>query len=958
MPAGATHCTGPSASQCVPTAENTTLCATFQRGSTCVAACDPAAEYADDDNVCLACSDMCTDEGCTGPTSSVCVACAGALLGTACVSACPTSHYLDEAGVCQRCSAECAAVNGTRACTGPGPSACLACAHVKRGKECVRECLVNEVALAGVCRSCHPQCSDESGCHGVEATQCFECAAFEFDGECVPQCDADSTYAAAATKECLPCHPECSLRAGSGGCPTGTSADDCAVCLHVRDSGRCEAECSTGYYPDTTDTSTALGGVCTRCHPTCDPLHGCTGGRADQCSQCADVSYRGQCVTDCPSLTFESTGSECLDCDPNCLLGCTGTSPDQCTRSSNVLETSAEALGCRHNVLIAANGVITCVSDCPVGRYADDAGVCRSCSTLCPLEHGCTGPAVDDCNSCPLTQYLQVDRTCADCSSECSQVMATAGCTGPEPRQCTACAGARYSGGCVDSCADLTDVQAGEYFATDTSDPDEAVCVPCHEQCAAGGCTGPGPTECLFGCKNNAIVDEQTAQVTCVASCGSNEYVVDTPRPRTCKACNSQCSGGCTDGSALTCNECVRFQLESGECVADCPLSFVADLDGVCRCPADRTYPSGDGTACLPCSVLCSAGCTGPLASQCKGGADGCTFAEHNGECVASCPPGMVRQDGACVCMANHLLLEDASQGCQACSSECANGCTGPTASDCLQCRNYLSGATCVAACAEDEHPTPERVCAPCHVECAGGCNAPGDAQQCVGCRSYENDGVCVPDCPEERYFVTQSGVCVAECPTSARFYNDTRPVGSEEPSMPQECVAACAVLGAVRNNVNSDVPYRCSTQAQLDADFAKSSGSTASLSDTSLTIVIAAAAVLFLVLVAFAVVLRRRGRGTGAAISHMDGAAASRTKINNTYQPGQAQRGHGTRDSHHYDVANMSNDSSTYIDPVVMDESDHMGGYLEVRPQNPYSMSDQAIFDSPAPTAVQSTRM
>ncbi|EGD73449.1 laminin alpha 5 chain [Salpingoeca rosetta] len=979
-PMCASLCTGPGPSRCARGANDTSACKHFTRGATCVAACDALTEYADDANVCQKCSPLCAD-GCVGPTAADCGACASAELDGTCVDTCPLTHYRDEAGLCRRCNAECASVNGTRACTGPGADACLACAHVKRGRECVRSCLTREVAVDGVCRGCHAQCSSD-GCFGLEATECLTCRNFEFGGECVAACDADTTYTSTATAECLPCHRECSLRAGSGGCPAGTSADDCVVCAHVRDNGRCEAECSTGTYADEADTETALGGVCKACHPSCDPLRGCTGGRADECNECAHVSYQGVCRTACPDLTYLGSGSECLDCDANCLLGCTGPGADQCVRSSNVLDSSAEALGCRTFVDILANGVVMCVAECPITKYADSNGVCRACSTLCPLEYGCTGPTLADCNSCPATQYLAPDRTCADCSASCSTDLDLAGCTGPEPKQCNVCAGARYSGGCVDDCSALTDVDVGLYFGVDdTSVPDEVQCVPCHEQCVAGGCTGAGPDQCLFGCKNFAQVDGATGDVTCVETCGANTFVADTPVPRTCVPCHSRCRGGCRDETPFTCVECARFRTEEGECVDVCPPGWVPGTDGVCRCPTDRSYTNTTSGQCLPCSVLCSAGCTGPLPSQCKGGSDGCTFAEHNGVCVADCPTGMVRQNSVCVCKFNHITVTDPADGCMPCDDQCADGCTGPTASDCLRCRNYRSGEVCVEECAADEQPDADRFCAPCHPECAGGCIAPGDALQCVSCRAYKDAGECVSNCPSERFFVTQSGVCVEECPSDTPFYNDTRPLGEADPAAPQLCVDACAALGALRNLVNKDVPQRCSTQAQLDVDFASASGSSATkLTQTSLTVIVAAGVLVLVIVVAVVLVLRRRRRESSAAFATPGGkvtalnpgakVSPTRTKLNALYEPSPRRPGHhsgggGGGDvsfdgGPRYDVANISGtDSSMYMDPMSLnDTADHMDGYLEVRPQNPYSMSDQALFEPPINSAVQSTRM
>ena len=67
-----------------------------------------------------------------------------------------------------------------------------------------------------------------------------------------------------------------------------------------------------------------------------------------------------------------------------------------------------------------------CVSECPISKYPDDAGICQDCHDNC--EHfGCTGPlnsvGYGACNACALAVYDRNDNvtTCLPSESECEE---------------------------------------------------------------------------------------------------------------------------------------------------------------------------------------------------------------------------------------------------------------------------------------------------------------------------------------------------------------------------------------------------------------------------------------------------------------------------------------------------------------------------------------------------------
>ena len=69
----------------------------------------------------------------------------------------------------------------------------------------------------------------------------------------------------------------------------------------------------------------------------------------------------------------------------------------------------------------------------------------------------------------------------------------------------------------------------------------------------------------------------------------------------------------------------------------------------------------------------------------------------------------------------NTYMYSDANNICQFCDAQCLQ-CNGPNATDCLQCRNYKFGNTCVASCPSLFYPDLSNVCQPCNSECILGC--------------------------------------------------------------------------------------------------------------------------------------------------------------------------------------------------------------------------------------------
>ncbi|KAM9785522.1 receptor tyrosine-protein kinase erbB-3b [Neosynchiropus ocellatus] len=112
----------------------------------------------------------------------------------------------------------------------------------------------------------------------------------------------------------------------------------------------------------------------------------------------------------------------------------------------------------------------------------------------------------------------------------------------------------------------------------------------------------------------------------------------------------------------------------------------------------------------------------------------------------------------------NRLLSECVADG-HVCDPLCSeSGCWGPGPDQCLSCRNFSRGGTCVEGChfqsgsAAGPVPSPREfsdaggACVPCHAECRPqegrvSCSGPG-AHQCVACSSLQDGPNCMSSCP------------------------------------------------------------------------------------------------------------------------------------------------------------------------------------------------------------------
>ena len=321
---------------------------------------------------------------------------------------------------------------------------------------------------------------------------------------------------------CTSCDPECMRCFG----PEDT---DCSVCNNFRivlaDSAmrcvsqcpnvstldqECRDACELNQFARVNSTQTGNTVFCYNCSSLCDATLSCSGPEPTQCGRCAnffDTSSQS-CVQTCPVGTFSNESNSCVPCNSQCVAtaGCFGPTAADCNQCTNV-QISASLI----DSPTATPGDV-CLERCPVAFYLDVNRFCQPCSSECA--GNCTGPTPFDCIDCRsfsvvypnntrqcvptcnpdpnrLTMYSETSGRCQVCSSRCS---VQGGCRGPSARDCIGCAFSpdnttrlpTLEGECVLFCNSsyYNDIATGE-------------CQSCDDSCLNNGCTGPSPQNCM-----------------------------------------------------------------------------------------------------------------------------------------------------------------------------------------------------------------------------------------------------------------------------------------------------------------------------------------------------------------------------------------------------------------------------------------------------------------------------
>ncbi|XP_058867434.1 receptor tyrosine-protein kinase erbB-3 isoform X1 [Acipenser ruthenus] len=132
------------------------------------------------------CDPLCSSNGCWGPGPDQCLSCRNYSREGTCVPDCHFNEgefreFTTPSNECYPCHPECLKIEGEPSCRGPGPDACVYCAHFQDGPHCVESCPEGIMGQQGRifkypnsehrCEPCHTNCTQ--GCTGPKESDCF-----------------------------------------------------------------------------------------------------------------------------------------------------------------------------------------------------------------------------------------------------------------------------------------------------------------------------------------------------------------------------------------------------------------------------------------------------------------------------------------------------------------------------------------------------------------------------------------------------------------------------------------------------------------------------------------------------------------------------------------------------------------------------------------------------------------
>ncbi|CAL8339089.1 unnamed protein product [Merluccius merluccius] len=401
----------------------------------------------------------------------------------------------------------------------------------------------------------------------------------------------------------------------------------------------------------------------------------------------------------------------------------------------------------------------------------------------------CWGPGNDTCQILTKTVCAPQcnDRCFGKSPSECCHIECAGGCLGPLDTDCFACRNFNNSGSCVPQCPQ-TLIYNKHTFKLE-----------------------PNPSAkyqygsiCVAQCPPNFVVDESS----CVSSCPSDKMEVEKKGVKRCEPCGGPCPKVCigTDSTdrqtvdALNIDSfrnCTKIQGSlrflvtgiNGDDYKNIPaidpekLKFfstvreITDILNIQSWPANmsdlsvfanlqtiegRTLYRGYALLVMRIPSLTSLGLRS-LRRINDGGVyitrnpKLCYQDKVNWTSLFSGNSRQLRRTKNIDIRDNRARSQCVKDG-HVCDPLCSSdGCWGPGPNQCLACKNYSIGGTCVPQCmfltgASREFANAKGECMPCHSECEvqegkPTCTGPG-ANECVACARYKDGPHCVSTCP------------------------------------------------------------------------------------------------------------------------------------------------------------------------------------------------------------------
>nr|XP_060465618.1 proprotein convertase subtilisin/kexin type 5-like [Panthera onca] len=332
------------------------------------------------------------------------------------------------------------------------------------------------------------------------------------------------------------CHKMCPERTyGEGSeckpCDTNCSNCDQHECYSCEEGffllgGTCVRNCGPGFYGDPET------GECEPCHRACET---CTGFGHQQCRTCREGLQlrQGTCVgpaqTPVEGEFWNAPGAPW----PSLTVSPARTPPTECHKSCRACSSPGTCTTCREGLGVASHGRCVPHKECAPIEYWDEALGCKPCHAKC---FRCTGPAEDQCRTCPRDSLLlnttcvqdcpeghyadEDSHQCAPCHSSCRT------CEGRRSTQCLSCQPSSFQleKECLPQCRE-------GYYAEEAT----GRCERCSKTCKA--CRGPRPTDCL-SCDTFFFLLRSKGE--CHRTCPEHYYA--DQNTRTCERCHPTCN--------------------------------------------------------------------------------------------------------------------------------------------------------------------------------------------------------------------------------------------------------------------------------------------------------------------------------------------------------------------------------------------------------------------------------
>ena len=691
---------------------------------------------------------------CNGPNS--CSKCSPQsntyLYNGQCYLNCPTGTYSDfGSGLCINCVSPCLQCISSTACT-----SCVLNYYLYQST-CQTVCPLGtynaSTATSKICNNCSLGCNNCTSLTNCSFCQSGYLLYFnQGQGSCTTSCPSgfyagfvsSSTFTNSNQHQCLICVSPCI---------TCISETVCVTCLtgYYFYRGSCVNACPSGFYAGSTVSSAGTSQPnCLVCDSSCLTCQN-TSTYCTSCPSGYNLDSQGNCNSNCssPSTYYVLTTRQCLNCSGSCYT-CQG-------------PLSTDCLSCRPPLSLYGG---QCVTNCPFGYYSTSTYVCKQCSSPCAscsmLSTNCTS-----CVSPYLTQSSNTGllcvlncltsfypnstvQSCYPCSSACLT------CSGPASNQCTSCPSGSIllQGSCTTSCPSATVlIQQGS----------QSICQACSSGCS--NCS-VSSTSSLSTICTQCLPNYYLYKGICYTSCPSGTYA--SPTSFTCNLCNLVGCQTCIFNASMSvqCTNCQAgyYPLgDTGTCVTLCPTGYTlvnsqCAVTPVCQgytynnlclmnCPQSTYAVTSPTKACMNCSASCVSCTNVSVCLQCSNS----TYVYYNSSINAS----------SCVSYCSSGLYADSNIGqCSPCGNNCSSCYQSSNQVVCTSCQSgyVLLGSQCVQSCPIGYYQSTSNICQLCSSVCYS-CNV--SATNCTQCK---NINYTAPNCASttcnSSQFLNLAGTC------------------------------------------------------------------------------------------------------------------------------------------------------------------------------------------------------